>query len=134
MLLYTLTYFFLTIGGSRVFLQRQDYDIRSDLDENLETEIVFAYRQGAGVDQHPSSSRGSATVSFASGESSVVRAMVAPSALAISCLMYLVVFDGFLFFCSTTVPWGCFASATCRLGKQCAAVAGSIELGLFHIC
>lgn len=67
-----------------MFLQHQDYDIRSDLDGNLETEIIFAYRQGAGVDQHPSSNRGSAAVSFASGDVSVVRVMAAPSALSIS--------------------------------------------------
>lgn len=54
----------------------QDYDVKPDIVADVETEIIFAYRQGAGLDQHPSTNRGSISVSLASGDSTVVRAML----------------------------------------------------------
>lgn len=44
------------------------YDRRQDIDNAAETLVIYAYRQGTGVGQHPNSNRGASTVNFATGD------------------------------------------------------------------
>lgn len=51
---------------------RQDYDLAPDIGNSKATKIIYAYRGGAGVDQHPNSNRGAYLVNFDTGDSSEV--------------------------------------------------------------
>lgn len=46
----------------------QDYDLASDIDNMGETDVIFAFRAGEGVDQHPNANSGSATINFVTGD------------------------------------------------------------------
>lgn len=39
-----------------------------DIKNEIDTEVIFAYREGAGVGQHPNANRGASTINFATGE------------------------------------------------------------------
>lgn len=42
-----------------------------DIDDEVETSVIYSFREGEGVGQHPNANRGSATVNFATGETEV---------------------------------------------------------------
>eukprot|EP00752_Nemacystus_decipiens_P002581 g2416.t2 len=46
----------------------QDYDLASDIADKTETAVIFSFREGAGVGQHPNANRGASTVNFATGD------------------------------------------------------------------
>ncbi|CAM9558139.1 unnamed protein product [Pylaiella littoralis] len=45
----------------------EDYDLAADIDAGRDTYVIFAYREGEGIGQHPNANRGAATVNFATG-------------------------------------------------------------------
>lgn len=60
-------------SGFRVLLawlrSLQDYNLLDDLDESALTNIIFAWRSGEGVQQHPTTQRGTTSVNFLTGDS-----------------------------------------------------------------
>lgn len=38
-----------------------------DIDNALDTLVIYAYREGEGIGQHPNANRGAATINFATG-------------------------------------------------------------------
>lgn len=60
-------------GATRSPLHAQDYDVRADIDASASTEVIFAYRQGTGLGQHPNGNRGASVVNFATGVAVEVR-------------------------------------------------------------
>lgn len=42
--------------------------LSQDIDNEDDTLIIYAYKRGAGVGQHPNTSRGSATINFITGD------------------------------------------------------------------
>lgn len=51
---------------------QQDYDLGSDISDSVSTAIIYAYREGSGVGQHPNSQRGAYNINFDTGDSSEV--------------------------------------------------------------
>lgn len=45
----------------------QDYRLGDDIDASVFTEVIFSWRSGEGLGQHPNSQRGSAEVNFVDG-------------------------------------------------------------------
>eukprot|EP00752_Nemacystus_decipiens_P001683 g1633.t1 len=46
----------------------EDYDLGTDIDQALTTLVIYAYREGEGIGQHPNANRGAATINFATGQ------------------------------------------------------------------
>ncbi|CAM9534507.1 unnamed protein product [Ascophyllum nodosum] len=46
-------------------LDDQDYDLNQDISDSVDTEVIYSFREGPGVGQHPNANRGAATVNFA---------------------------------------------------------------------
>ncbi|CAN0421524.1 unnamed protein product [Ectocarpus sp. 12 AP-2014] len=56
-----------TFLRDRGAFDEQDYDLGSDIDNAADTLVIYAYREGEGIGQHPNGNRGAATVNFATG-------------------------------------------------------------------
>lgn len=48
-------------------IAEQDYSLAGDIDTSDDTSIIYAWRSGPGIQQHPNSQRGAATVNFVDG-------------------------------------------------------------------
>ncbi|CAN0184392.1 unnamed protein product, partial [Scytosiphon promiscuus] len=53
-------------------LDDQDYDLATDVENQADTDVVYSFREGAGVGQHPNANRGASTVNFATGDVEIV--------------------------------------------------------------
>ncbi|CAM9394854.1 unnamed protein product, partial [Laminaria digitata] len=52
-------------------LDDEDYHLDEDIQNERDTLVIYSYREGTGVGQHPSGNRGASTVNFATGDSEV---------------------------------------------------------------
>lgn len=52
-----------------VLVKLQDYNVLTDIEDGALTEVIYAYREGAGIGQHPNTNRGAASVNMATGAS-----------------------------------------------------------------
>eukprot|EP00904_Undaria_pinnatifida_P011027 jgi/Undpi1/7054/HiC_scaffold_21.g09528.m1 len=50
-------------------LDDEDYDLGKDLDLERDTMVIYSYKEGAGVGQHPNANRGASSINFATGSS-----------------------------------------------------------------
>ncbi|CAM9611990.1 unnamed protein product, partial [Ascophyllum nodosum] len=57
-----------TFVRPRSALDDQDYDVGQDIDGGVDTNVIYAFRKGAGLGQHPNANRGAAAVNFATGD------------------------------------------------------------------
>eukprot|EP00904_Undaria_pinnatifida_P011028 jgi/Undpi1/7055/HiC_scaffold_21.g09529.m1 len=48
-------------------LDDEDYDLKRDLDREDDTMVIYSYKEGEGVGQHPNANRGSSSINFATG-------------------------------------------------------------------
>ena len=54
------------------FCSGQDYSLLEDINASEDTPVIFAWRSGPGIVQHPNSQRGAAMVNFVNGSVDVV--------------------------------------------------------------
>eukprot|EP00904_Undaria_pinnatifida_P011031 jgi/Undpi1/7058/HiC_scaffold_21.g09532.m1 len=48
-------------------LDDEDYDLKRDLDRGRDTMVIYSYKEGEGVGQHPNANRGASIINFSTG-------------------------------------------------------------------
>eukprot|EP00903_Cladosiphon_okamuranus_P015565 g14370.t1 len=61
-----------TFQRDRAAFDDEDYDIGIDIDSGATTQVIYAFREGVGIGQHPNTNRGAASVNFDTGATEVV--------------------------------------------------------------
>ncbi|CAN0459914.1 unnamed protein product, partial [Ectocarpus sp. 8 AP-2014] len=53
-----------TFLRAQALLDAQDYDIFEDIETEADTLVIYSFKKGEGVGQHPNTNRGAATINF----------------------------------------------------------------------
>ncbi|CAB1101232.1 unnamed protein product [Ectocarpus sp. CCAP 1310/34] len=57
-----------TFFRERATLDAEDYDLFEDIENEVDTLVIYAFKKGEGVGQHPNTNRGAATINFVTGD------------------------------------------------------------------
>ncbi|CBJ27734.1 peroxidase [Ectocarpus siliculosus] len=57
-----------TFSRERATLDAEDYDLFEDIENEEDTLVIYAFKKGEGVGQHPNTNRGAATINFVTGD------------------------------------------------------------------